>query len=165
MSELTSFTNDSSAREYDDVDHDQGQSSPSDESEHRNRTGRRRSTLSRMTDLMQRMFTNIEKHQDKVEMKSEEICNLKVSNAIFESMVDKKDEIIQQQALKIHDLSAKIQLLEAKTSCLEKKNSDLEKQMEKAFPSNEVFSGYENSLRRKPFRRNRLFSVHDDYRQ
>ena len=130
MSDLTSFTNDSNSRDYNDLNYDGAQSSLADGPEIRNKNDCQNGTLSRMTDLMQRMFTNIEKHQDKFETKSEEICSLKVANAKLESVVDTKDEIIQQQALKIHDLCAEIKMLEEKNSTLEKNKTDLEKRLE-----------------------------------
>ena len=130
MSDLESFTNDSGSRDY------AGPNEHGDYTELRNRHECQNCVCFHKT------LSFIEKQQDKLETKSEEICNLKISNAAFESMIDTKDDIIQQQATKIHDLREEIQLLKQKNFALENQRDKIN----------------DNTIRREPFRR-RLFQI------
>ena len=66
----------------------------------------RSSELSKMIDTVNRLISIREAQNVKLEAKSEEICNLKLTIADLQSLLDTQDEITQQQALQLRDVLA-----------------------------------------------------------
>ena len=77
------------------------------------------------------MESMMQKYMSAVDSKSEEIVDLRVSLSHCQSDLDRKDDICQQQALKISDLNQTIERYEAESSEMRTKLNACQSELDK----------------------------------